>query len=154
MSRLLIVIFVMTNLSCGAVQAMDLTDAQIKAIIDRQRQTISIDADGCLKNPNDEKDIIIVCGEAEENKRQKLPIKSAPSEDILRRGEAVSTRRAAAKDNRNCGVIGTGLGCIELPKNWIKSDAGPEPAILFSEVIKGLPEPDQVVSEDATQKPR
>ena len=154
MSRLVLGVLAMTMLSRCDAHAMALTDEEIKELIDRQRQTISIDSNGCLKNLNDKADEIVVCGEPEENKTQRLPIKAVPDENKLRRGEAVSTTRAAAKDNRNCGVIGSGLGCIELPKNWVKFGGVPPRAILFSEVIKGLPEPDAVVTEGSAQEPR
>jgi hypothetical protein len=148
MSRLLILPLL---LICSAADAQSLSDAELAEMIAKQRRTVSIDADGCLKNPNDEDDVIVVCGEPEENRRQKLPPQSAGN-DRIRRGEAVSTTKAAAKDNRNCGVIGAGLGCITLPKNNMRFGSVPPPAIPLEEVYRGLPEPDMVVTEGSAQQ--
>ncbi len=146
MSRLLIFPLL---LICSAAGAQSLTDAQLAAMIAKQRQTVSIDADGCLKNPDDGDDVINVCGEPEENRRQKLP-DQAIDNDRIRRGEAISATKAAAKDNRNCGVIGAGMGCITLPKNNMRFGSVPPPAIPLAEVYAGLPEPDMVVTEGSS----
>jgi hypothetical protein len=146
MSRLLILSLL---LLCSAADAQSLSDAQLAAMIAKQRQTISIDADGCLKNPDDGEDVINVCGEPEENRRQKLPIQSVDN-DRIRRGEATSTTKAAAKDNRNCGVIGAGMGCIMLPKNNMRFGRVPPLAIPLAEVYAGLPEPDMVVTDGSS----
>ncbi len=155
MSRLL----VMSSALLGtAAFAQPLTDAQLAAIIAKQRATISINADGCLKDPNDDEGTIIVCGEGEDNKRQKLAVRTVDN-DRIRRGEGISSTKAAAKDNRNCGVIGAGMGCIELPKNYIPGGFGrvPPPAIPLEEIYRGLPEPDMIVTDGdgalATPKP-
>jgi hypothetical protein len=142
MSRLLILPLF---LICSTADAQSLSDAEFAAMIAKQRRTVSIDADGCLKNPNDNDDVIVVCGEPEENRRQKLPQRSADN-DRIRRGEALSSTKAAAKGNRNCGVIGSGLGCIILPKNSKRFGSVPPPAIPLEEVYRGLPEPDMVVT--------
>ena len=147
MSRLLIFPLL---LICSAADAQSLSDAQLAAMIAKQRHTVSMDADGCLKNPDDGEDVINVCGDPEENRRQKLPDRSVDN-DRIRRGEAISTTKAAAKDNRNCGVIGAGMGCIDLPKNYVGSFGSvPPPAIPLAEVYAGLPEPDMVVTEGSS----
>jgi hypothetical protein len=132
----------------NAASSQTLSDNDLAVMIARQRSTISISADGCLKHPDDAPDMIVVCGESAENRRQKLPV-SAVDNDRIRRGEAVSTVRAAAKDNRNCGIIGAGMGCTELPKNYVGGGFGyvPPPAIPLAEVYAGLPEPDMVVTQ-------
>lgn len=151
MSRLLIIAALLVGNAAfnNNARAQSLTDAQLAAIIKKQRQTISIDSNGCLRDPNDDGGTIIVCGEGEDNKRQKLPVKTADN-DRIRRGEGISSTKAAAKDNRNCGVIGAGLGCIELPKNYIPGGFGsvPPPAIPLEEIYRGLPEPEDVVVEE------
>lgn len=146
MSRLLILVLLLIGSAAGA---QSLSDAQLAEMIAKQRRTISIDADGCLKNPDDGEDVINVCGEPEENRRQKLPDRSVDN-DRIRRGEAISTTKAAARDNRNCGVIGAGLGCINLPKNNMRFGSVPPPAIPLAEVYAGLPEPDMVVTDGSS----
>jgi hypothetical protein len=145
MSRLLVIAAMMVSTTA---MAQTLTDAELAAIIAKQRATISINADGCVKNPNDDDGTIIVCGESEDNKRQKLPVRTVDN-DRIRRGEGISSTKAAAKDNRNCGVIGAGMGCIELPKNYIPGGFGsvPPPAIPLEEIYRGLPEPDMIVTD-------
>ncbi len=145
MSRLLIIAVMMFT---EAAMAKALSDAELSAMVAKQRQTVSVNADGCLQDPNDTSDTIVVCGESEDNKSQKLPLQTFDN-DKIRRGEGVSSTRAAAKDNRNCGVIGAGLGCIELPKNYIPGGFGsvPPPAIPLEEIYRGLPEPDMIVTD-------
>ncbi len=143
MSRLVIIAAFMAS---NTAAAQSLTDEQISAMIAKQRKTISIDTDGCLKDPSDTDDTIVVCGESDDNKQQKLPIQTVDN-DRIRRGEGISSTKAAAKDNRNCGVIGAGLGCIQLPKNNFRVGSVPPPAIPLAEIYAGLPEPDMVVTE-------
>ena len=146
MSRLLIAA---TLLIGNAATAQSLSDAQLSAMIAKQRQTISINGDGCLKDPNDDPDTIIVCGDSEDNKSQKLPRQKVDNKKI-RRGEGISSTRAATKDNRNCGVIGSGLRCIQLPKNNQRFGSVPPPAIPLEEIYRGLPEPDDVMTEGSS----
>jgi hypothetical protein len=143
MSRLVMMAaFMLSN----SATAQSLTNEQLAAMIAKQRKTVSINADGCVKDPNDTEDTIVVCGESEDNKSQALPIQTVDN-DKIRRGEGVSSTKAAAKDNRNCGVIGAGLGCIELPKNYMRVGSVPPPAIPLAEIYRGLPEPDMIVTD-------
>ena len=80
-----------------------------------------------------------MCGENPDNKSQRIfKDRGEPDEDRIRRGEAVSAVRAAC--------------CSPIPKvpPFATSSFGyvPPPAIPLEEVLKGLPEPDIVVSSD------
>ena len=146
MSRLVLSVFVMTLLSYPDAKAQQKADDTAKAMIDLQRSMVSIDRNGCIVNKEDEENIIVVCGPDEEAERQALRSERVINEDKIRRGEAVSTVRAAAADKRNCGVIGSGMGCIQLPENWIKGDYSPPYPPDFADVMKGLPDQKQVNS--------
>lgn len=110
------------------------------AQIERARRLVAVDADGCVKYPqNDE---IVVCGENEDNKSQRIFRDGRDGgEDRIRTGEAISSKRAAAciRGDSMCKIymkgIGIGFGYV------------PPPAIPLDEVLKGLPEPDMVVPE-------
>ena len=69
---------------------------------------------------------------------------NGPAEDRIRRGEGISTTRAAKRDYSACGVIGSGLGCIQLPENHVRFGSVPETAIPLEEVMKGLAPQDLV----------
>jgi hypothetical protein len=146
MSRLVIMA---AFLASNPAIAQSLSNEQLSAMIAKQRKAVSIDTDGCLKDPSDTEDTIVVCGESEDNKSQKLPVQTVDN-DRIRRGEGVSSTKAAAKDNRNCGVIGAGLGCIQLPKNNMRVGSVPPPAIPLEEIYRGLPEPDMIVTDGDT----
>ena len=106
--------------------------------IERARRLVAVDEKGCLKYPKT--DEIVVCGENPDNKSQRVFRNPAGSdEDRIRRGEAVSTTRAAAciRGDDMCKIymkgVGVGFGYV------------PPPAIPLEEVLKGLPEPDMIV---------
>lgn len=119
-----------------------------------QKKLVTIDRDGCIVDPNDDGKTIVVCGESEENKRYRSRGDGSIDTDRIRRGEAISTQRAGAKDNRFCSVIGFDVGCTQLPKNWIKGNYSPPYPPDYKDVIAGLPEPDQVVAEGSNQDPK
>jgi hypothetical protein len=139
MSRLLVAAFA---LSASAVAAQPASDAEIAEKIEKARRLVAVDVEGCVKYPqNDE---IVVCGENPENKRQKLD-PGPVDNDRIRRGEAVSTERAAgcAYGDRLCRTPlsgGTPFGYV------------PPVALDYFEVMKGLPEPDMVVPEGSEPK--
>lgn len=134
MSRLLVTALLMMPYS---VVAGPLTDAEIAAQIEKARRLVAVDDEGCLKYPVS--DEIVVCGSALENKRQKLD-PGPVDNDRIRRGEAVSTERAAgcAYGDSLCRTPlsgGTPFGYV------------PPVALDYYELMKGLPEPDMVVPE-------
>jgi hypothetical protein len=137
MSRLLVAAFA---LSSSAVAAQPLSDEEIAAQIEKARRLVAIDAEGCIKYP--QSDEIVVCGENPDDKSQRaFRDRGEADENRLRRGEAVSGRRAAecmtgdSMCKRYMKGVGIGFGYV------------PPPAIPLEEVLKGLPEPDMVVTE-------
>jgi hypothetical protein len=138
MSRLLVAALL---LFAWPVSAQQLSDAEIAAEIEKVRRLVAVDAEGCVRYPrNDE---IVVCGENPDNASQRVfGDVSEADETRLRRGEAVSARRAAeclvgnSFCKRYMKGIGVGFGYV------------PPPAIPLEEVLKGLPEPDMIVAED------
>jgi hypothetical protein len=139
MSRLLIAAFA---LSAGAASGQQTSNADIQAQIEKARRLVAVDAEGCVKYPqNDE---IVVCGENPENKPQKLD-RGPVDNDRIRRGEAVSTERAAG-----C-VYGDKL-CRTPPSGGTPFGYVPPVALDYFEVMKGLPEPDMVVLEGSEPK--
>ena len=134
MSRLLVAVFAF---SASAGSAQQVSDAEIAAQIDKARRLVAVDAEGCVKYPqNDE---IVVCGENSENKRQKLD-PGPVDNDRIRRGEAVSTERAAG-----C-AYGDKL-CRTPPSGGTPFGYVPPVALDYFEVMKGLPDPDMIVPE-------
>ncbi len=138
MSRLLVAA---VALSASTVSAQPLSDEEIAAQIETARRLVAVDAEGCIKYP--QSDEIVVCGENRDNKSQRVfTDQGEPDEDRLRRGEAISGRRAAEclKGDSMCKRymkgVGIGFGYV------------PPPAIPLEEVLKGLPEPDMVVTSD------
>lgn len=145
MSRVQLAIAVAAFL-CVPLQAQQrLSDAQIAAMIEKQHQTVAADRKGCLKP--DDPDVIVVCGADTENESQRQFRDRQSDEDRLRRGEAVSTVRAAA-----C-IQGTGC---RPPVEGIGIGFGyvPPPVIPLEEVYRGLPEPDMVVPEGEGDVPQ
>lgn len=138
MSRLLVAAFA---ISASAVSAQPLSDEEIAAQIETARRLVAVDAEGCVKYP--QSDEIVVCGENVDNKSQRIfTDKGEPDENRLRRGEAISGRRAAecltgdSMCKRYMKGVGIGFGYV------------PPPAIPLDEVLKGLPEPDMIVTSD------
>ena len=138
MSRLLVAAFA---LSASAVSAQPLSEQEIAAQIETARRLVAVDDEGCVKYP--QSDEIVVCGENVDNKSQRIfTDKGEPDENRLRRGEAISGRRAAecltgdSMCKRYMKGVGIGFGYV------------PPPAIPLEEVLKGLPEPDMIVTSD------
>ncbi len=134
MSRLLVAI---VALSASTASAQQLSDAEIAAQIEKARRLVAVDAEGCIKYP--QSDEIVVCGENPENERQKLD-PGPVDNDRIRRGEAVSSERAAG-----C-TYGDKL-CRTPPSGGTPFGYVPPVALDYFEVMKGLPEPDMVVPE-------
>jgi hypothetical protein len=143
MSRLLVLPLLLIVSDVTAAGAQPLSDADRAALIDKQHRTVALDGDGCPKYP--ENDVIVVCGTPQEVRDRKL-FQNGVAADRIRRGEAISTTRAAQRDRSACAVIGSGLGCIQLPENHVSFGSVPEPAIPLEEVMKGLAPQDLVDS--------
>ena len=125
-----------------ATQAQTTTGVDDAALqIERARRLVAVDQDGCVKYPKTNE--IVVCGENPDNKSQRVfRDQQGTDEDRIRRGEAVSSKRAASclRGDNMCKIymkgVGMGFGYV------------PPPAIPLEEVLKGLPEPDMIVSDD------
>jgi hypothetical protein len=142
LSRLLLAVMLFTYVTPAPLFAQTRTDAEISAQIEKQRRTIAADQYGCPKYRDS--DEILVCGPNTENERQKLP-KGPIDKDRIRRGEAVSTTRAAERDRSGCGKVGIDIGCTILPKNNMGFGKPPPPMPPdFADVIRGLPEPEHI----------
>ncbi len=137
MSRLLVSALLMMAFPLAA---QPMTDAEIAAQIEKARRLVAVDDEGCLKYPVS--DEIVVCGTSKENKRNKLEPRPVDN-DRIRRGEAVSTERAAGCTYGD-SLCRTGLS------GGIAFGTVPPVALDYDELMKGLPEPDMVVSEGIT----
>lgn len=140
MSRLLVVVLA---LWATAAPAQATGNDEIAAQIEKARRLVAVDEEGCIKYP--QTDEIVVCGENPDNKSQRIFNGQAdPDADRIRRGEAISTKRAAAciPGDSMCKIymhgVGIGFGYV------------PPPAIPLDEVLRGLPEPDVIVTEGST----
>jgi hypothetical protein len=139
MSRLLVAAMA---LSASVVSAQPLSDDEIAKQIEKARRIIAVDEDGCVKYPAT--DEIVVCGENPDNKSQRMfTDRGPPDENRIRPGEAVSQLRAAC-----CSPI------PKIPPFWTSSFGYvPPPAIPLEEVLKGLPEPDMIVTDGEKAPP-
>jgi hypothetical protein len=143
MSRLLVSV---VALSASAVSAQPMSDDEIAEQIEIARRLVAVDAEGCVKYPAT--DEIVVCGENTDNKSQRIfRDAQGTDEDRIRRGEAISSKRAAAclRGDTMCKIymrgVGIGFGYV------------PPVAIPLEEVLKGLPEPDMIVTDGAIAPP-
>lgn len=141
MSRLLIIA---CAFSATATFAQSEPENDVATQIEKARRLVAVDKDGCVKYP--QSDEIVVCGENPDNASQRIFKGTQENDEMrLRRGEAVSTRRAAAclTGDSMCKIymkgVGVGFGYV------------PPPAIPLEEVLRGLPEPDMVVPEEGPQ---
>jgi hypothetical protein len=139
MSRLLVAAMA---LSASVVSAQPLSDDEIAKQIEKARRIIAVDEDGCVKYPAT--DEIVVCGENPDNKSQRMfTDRGPPDENRIRPGEAVSQLRAAC-----CSPI------PKIPPLWTASFGYVPPvAIPLEEVLKGLPEPDMIVTDGENAPP-
>jgi hypothetical protein len=135
MSRLLVMALCMTSLPAAA---QPITDAEISAQIETARRLVAVDDEGCVKYPVS--DEIVVCGTSKENKRNKLE-PGPVDNDRIRRGEAVSTERAAGCTYRD-------TLCRTPPSGGMAFGYVPPVALDYHELMKGLPEPEMVDPED------
>ncbi len=143
MSRLLVSA---VALSASTVSAQPMSDDEIAEQIEIARRLVAVDAEGCVKYPAT--DEIVVCGENPDNKSQRIfRDAQGTDEDRIRRGEAISSKRAAAclRGDTMCKIYmrGVGIGFGYLPPV----------AIPLEEVLKGLPEPDMIVTDGANAPP-
>lgn len=139
MSRLLVAAMA---LSASVASAQPVSDDEIAKQIEKARRIIAVDEDGCVKYPAT--DEIVVCGENPDNKSQRMfTDRGPPDENRIRPGEAVSQLRAAC-----CSPI------PKIPPFWTSSFGYvPPPAIPLEEVLKGLPEPDMIVTDGENAPP-
>lgn len=124
----------------AGAQTAPSADDPVAAQIERARRLVAVDQDGCVKYPAT--DEIVVCGENPDNKSQRLfRDKQGTDEDRIRRGEAISSKRAAAclRGDTNCKIYMKG---VRMGFGYV-----PPVAIPLEEVLKGLPEPDMIVTE-------
>jgi hypothetical protein len=139
MSRLLVSVLLVILMLPSSLAAQQLSDAEIAAQIEKARRLVAVDAEGCVKYP--QSDEIVVCGENADNKSQRIFTDRGPAdENRIRRGEAVSTERAAG-----C-AYGDKL-CRTPPSGGTPFGYVPPVALDYNELMKGLPEPDMVVPE-------
>ena len=137
MSRLLVAIFILGVTAADLAAQTPSSTPDAASMIERARRLVAVDENGCVKYPKD--DEIVVCGENPDNKSQRV-FRNPDSidEDRIRPGEAVSQVRAAC--------------CSPIPKvpPFYTSSFGnvPPPAIPLEEMLKGLPEPDMIVTSD------
>ena len=143
MSRLLVAA---VALSASVVSAQPMSDDEIAEQIEKARRLVAVDAEGCVKYPKT--DEIVVCGENPDNESQRLfRDAQGTDEDRIRRGEAISSKRAAAclRGDTMCKIymkgVGIGFGYV------------PPVAIPLEEVLKGLPEPDMIVTDGENAPP-
>ena len=148
MSRLLAAIFLLAPFTAGTANAQQMSKTEIAAMIEAQRRQVALDADGCPKYPKEEdENVIVVCGEDDENRRQKMP-SNAYDPDKINKGE-VSTKRAAQCigqfpqcRHRLQEIYGVGFGYVKPM------------AVDWDETMKGLPEQEMVVAEGTSEKER
>jgi hypothetical protein len=142
MSRLLVSALLATLLLPSPVMAQRASDAEIASQIEKARRLVAVDDEGCIKYPkNDE---IVVCGENPDNKQQKLD-PGPVDNDRIRRGEAVSTERAAG-----CTY---GDKLCRTPLDGTPFGTVPPVALDYFELMKGLPEPDMIVTDGEPAAP-
>lgn len=139
MSRLLVAA---VALSASVVSAQPVRDDEIAEQIEKARRLVAVDAEGCVKYPQNEE--IVVCGENPDNQSQRIfTDRGPPDENRIRPGEAVSQVRAAC-----CSPI------PKIPPFWTSSFGYVPPvAIPLEEVLKGLPEPDMIVTDGENAPP-
>ena len=143
MSRLLVAA---VALSASVASAQPVSDDEIAKQIEKARRLVAVDAEGCVKYPAT--DEIVVCGENPDNKSQRMfRDAQGTDEDRIRRGEAISSKRAAAclPGDTNCKIYMKG---VSMGFGYV-----PPPAIPLEEVLKGLPEPDMIVTDGENAPP-
>ena len=134
MSRLLVTALFTALCLSSPANAQQLTDAEIAAQIEKARRLVAVDDEGCVKYPVG--DDIVVCGTSDENRRNKLD-RGPVDENRIRRGEAVSTVRAAC-----CSPIPKLKPLVTTAFGYV-----PPVALDYEELMKGLPEPDMIVPD-------
>ncbi len=144
MSRLLVVAIALSPFGALAQSA---NDVEIAAQIEKSRRLVAVDAEGCVKYPQNGD--IVVCGENPDNKSQRIfTDRGPPDENRIRRGEAISTKRAAA-----CLPTDNMCKIYMVPGVAMSFGYVPPPAIPLEEVLKGLPEPDMIVTDGENAPP-
>jgi hypothetical protein len=124
--------------------AQSISAADVAELIEINQRRYELDDQGCPKYREEgEEDVIMVCGSSDANEEFRVRNDDNDNgEDRIRRGEAVSTRRAAAciAGITDCPIwlpatVGMGFGYV------------PPPVIPLDVVMKGLADPENVVVE-------
>lgn len=112
-------------------------------LIARTKKLSAMDKDGCLK-PDDDP-VIVVCGESEDTKSQR----------VFRKQLRDPRFPNGAAQNSHAAACIPGTGCVPAMKGGVKFGIGyvPPPVIPLEEVYRGLPEPDMVVQEGEDTAP-
>jgi hypothetical protein len=113
-------------------------------MIEKAKKLSAVDKNGCLKS--DDPREIVVCGESEDTKSQRI-FRNQTGNDPQDPNGAAANERAAS-----C-IPGT--GCIPRKKGGVTMGFGkvPPPAIPLEDVYRGLPEPDMIVPEGTGDVP-
>jgi hypothetical protein len=111
---------------------------QSAALIEKSKKLTAIDENGCLKS--DDPREILVCGESEDTKSQRIFRGQG--------GDGPRDPSNSAANSRTAACI-PGTGCIPRMSGGVSIGFGyvPPPAIPLEEVYRGLPEPDMIVPE-------
>lgn len=144
MSRVAIMLYVISLfLSGDPVSAETEKPVHGPEMIARSKKLTAMDRNGCLK-PDDDP-VIVVCGESEDTKSQR----------IFRNQRSDPRFPNSAAQNERAAACIAGTGCVRQMQGGVKMGFGsvPPPAIPLEEVLRGLPEPDQIVAEDSEQEP-
>jgi hypothetical protein len=147
MSRVAIILFPLILLSAQSLFAQSSQSQSPAAMIERSKKLTAVDKNGCLKS--DDPKEIVVCGEAEENKKQRV---------FAGEGGTGPKDPNFSAANRRAAACIPGTGCIAPMSGGVSIGFGyvPPPAIPLEEVYRGLPEPDMIVAEgdgDVPQAP-
>jgi hypothetical protein len=137
MSRVAMMLFTTMLLTAQNLSAQNTGPSNGAVMIDKSKKLTAIDKNGCLKS--DDPKEIVVCGESEDTKSQRV-FRGQKSNPRFANGGAQNSQAAAC-------IPGT--GCIPAMQGGVKIGFGkvPPPAIPLEEVYRGLPEPDMVVEE-------
>jgi hypothetical protein len=130
-------LFTAMLLTGQSVAAQNAEQTNGAAMIEKSKKLTAVDKNGCLKS--DDPKEILVCGESEDTKSQRI-FRGQKSDPRFANGGAQNSQAAAC-------IPGT--GCVPAMQGGVKFGFGkvPPPAIPLEEVYRGLPEPDMVVEE-------
>ncbi len=134
MSRLHLCFFMLILFAAVPAWSQQPAPKSNDGIIAKSKALTKLDKNGCLISPNP--DEILVCGESEDNKSQRI------FTDVDRKKE-----KAGEAQLRATACI-PGTGCMPPPGPGQRIGRVPPPAIPLEEVLRGLPEPDMIVTNE------